>query len=61
MFTPPEGIADTGYWQDPPQCMPDVYKDSNAIHAYWNYYINDKKQIVTKDEIPYNTIPADIF
>lgn len=61
LFAPPEGIPDSGYWQDPPQCMPDEYKSNNAIHAYWNYYINDKKRIVAKDEIPYNSIPADIL
>ena len=26
----------------PPQCMPDKYKDKCSIKAYWNYYIGEK-------------------
>lgn len=52
----PEGIPDSGSWTDPPQCMPDIYKDDDCRIAYWNYYINDKKNIVTKNEIPYESI-----
>jgi hypothetical protein len=29
----------------PPQAMPDEYKDECSLQAYWNYYINDKKHI----------------
>lgn len=29
------------------QCMPDVYKDTDAVKAYRNYYINDKLRIAT--------------
>ena len=32
-------------WCQPPQAMPDEYKDNCSIQAYWNYYINDKKHI----------------
>ena len=29
----------------PPQCMPDEYKDKCSIQAYWNYYIGEKHTI----------------
>ena len=29
-------------WEQPPQCMPDEYKDECSIQAYWNYYIGEK-------------------
>ena len=29
-------------FQQPPQCMPDEYKDKCSIQAYWNYYIGEK-------------------
>ena len=45
----PIGIPNTGFTQ-PPQCMPDQYKDKCSIVAYWNYYINDKKHIARKNE-----------
>ena len=28
--------------EQPPQCMPDEYKDKCSIKAYWNYYIGEK-------------------
>ena len=34
-------LPDNGF-TPPPQCMPDVYKKSNTIEAYKNFYINDK-------------------
>ena len=34
---PPRGIPSIE-WTDPPQCMPDECKDTNAIVAYRNYY-----------------------
>tara|TARA_B110000503_G_C7131333_1_gene406934 strand:- start:1128 stop:1598 length:471 start_codon:yes stop_codon:yes gene_type:complete len=37
-------IADNGF-TPPPQCMPDVYKKSNTIEAYKDFYINDKVAI----------------
>ena len=44
---------------EPPQCMPDEYKvDNNSIKAYWNYYIHDKKRIITKTEQAYESIPT---
>ena len=29
-------------WEQPPQAMPDEYKDPCSIKAYWNYYIGEK-------------------
>jgi hypothetical protein len=29
-------------WCQPPQAMPDEYKDKCSIQAYWNYYIGEK-------------------
>ena len=26
-------------FEQPPQCMPDEYKDECSVKAYWNYYI----------------------
>ena len=40
----PGGLPHTGFTQ-PPQAMPDEYKDECSLQAYWNYYINDKKHI----------------
>ena len=40
----PGGILETGFTQ-PPQCMPDKYKDKCSIQAYWNYYIGEKHKI----------------
>ena len=31
-----------GFFKEPPQCMPDEYKDDCSIQAYWNYYIGEK-------------------
>ena len=47
-----------GFFKEPPQCMPDEYKDKCSIQAYWNYYIGDKKQIANlKKEILYDKRP----
>jgi len=32
-------------WCQPPQAMPDEYKDECSIQAYWNYYIGEKHKI----------------
>lgn len=57
----PPNIPD-GKFKEPPQCMPDEFKRSNAIHGYWTYYIIEKAKIVNKNEEPYtfNTIPEDV-
>ena len=58
----PEGMPTIKYKQ-PPQCMPDEFKRSNAIHGYWRYYIIDKRKICNKNEIPYTfkTVPTDVM
>jgi hypothetical protein len=50
---PPE-LKD-GPFTNPPQCMPDEYKDPNTVFAYRNYYVYDKlinKGMVYKDGMP---------
>ena len=45
----PGGILETGFTQ-PPQCMPDEYKDECSIKAYRNYYTKDKYKVANKNE-----------
>ena len=50
LLNPPKGMQN-GHFTMPPQCMPDEYKVlNNSLKAYWNYYINNKKSIINKDE-----------
>ena len=50
----PGGILQTGFEQ-PPQCMPDEYKDECSVQAYWNYYIGEKHRVANKGkEIVYD-------
>lgn len=62
LLHPPAGMP-TIKFERPPQCMPDEYKKSNAIHGYWRYYIIDKRKICNKNEKPYtySTIPRDVI
>ena len=46
--TPPD-MPWLGFTQ-PPQCMPDEYKDECSVKAYWNYYINDKHRVANSNE-----------
>ena len=32
-----------GFFKEPPQCMPDEYRDKNYVTAYRRYYNTDKK------------------
>jgi len=32
-------------FKQPPQCMPDEYKDKCSVKAYWNYYIGEKHTV----------------
>ena len=41
LFCSPKGIPYKKLVQ-PPQCMPDEYKDPCSVQAYWNYYIGEK-------------------
>ena len=40
----PPGIP-TVMFNQPPQCMPDEYKDECSVKAYWNYYIGEKHTV----------------
>ena len=53
----PENIPHEPFEQ-PPQCMPDEYKDKCSIKAYWNYYIGEKHIVANpnKEKI-YTKIP----
>ena len=53
---PPVHIPD-GDFCEPPQAMPDEYKDECSIKAYWNYYIGEKHTVANKDEKIYTEIP----
>ena len=37
-------------FEQPPQCMPDEYKDECSVKAYWNYYIGEKHTVANKNE-----------
>lgn len=39
--TPPENLVDTEF-TEPPQCMPDVYKQRVTVEAYRDYYAGEK-------------------
>ena len=45
----PNDIPRTEFTQ-PPQCMPDKYKDECSVKAYWNYYIGEKHSVANKNE-----------
>jgi len=62
LLHPPSGMP-TKKFKQPPQCMPDQYKQPFAIHGYWRYYIGDKHKICNKNETPYTieTIPTDVL
>ena len=45
----PKGILFNGFTQ-PPQCMPDEYKDECSIKAYWNYYLGEKHSVANSNE-----------
>ena len=53
----PENIPHEPFEQ-PPQCMPDEYKDKCSVQAYWNYYIGEKHIVANKNkEKIYDTRP----
>jgi len=45
----PENIPHEPFEQ-PPQCMPDEYKDECSVQAYWNYYIGEKHTIANQNK-----------
>ena len=61
LFTYPVDIPQ-GKFEQPPQCMPDEYKDKCSIQAYWNYYIGDKSKIANlKKENLYESRPTETY
>ena len=57
----PSKLVWSGFTQ-PPQCMPDEYKDDCSIQAYWNYYIHGKKDIANlKTEKLYERRPKETY
>lgn len=57
----PNNLKDNG-WVDPPQCMPDKYKQDDTILAYQSYF-NGEKQHIAKwklDDVPYWYIQQEV-
>ena len=49
-------------WCQPPQAMPDKYKDECSIQAYWNYYIGEKHVVANlKTEKLYDQRPQETY
>lgn len=58
---PPVHIQGEEFVQ-PPQAMPDKYKDPCSIQAYWNYYIGEKHVVVNLNkEKPYEQRPQETY
>jgi len=58
---PPVHIQGEEFMQ-PPQAMPDEYKDPCSIQAYWNYYIGEKHVVVNLNkEKPYEQRPQETY
>jgi len=58
---PPVHIQGEEFVQ-PPQAMPDEYKDPCSIQAYWNYYIGEKHIVVNLNkEKPYEQRPKETY
>jgi len=49
LFIPPDNLDDYkfDFWQEPPLCMPDEYKEDNHIESYRNFYKNEKRPFCT--------------
>ena len=51
-----------GDFTQPPQAMPDEYKDECSIQAYWNYYIGEKHVVANlKTEKLYEQRPKETY
>ena len=49
-------------FEQPPQCMPDEYKDECSVQAYWNYYIAEKHVVANlKTEKLYERRPETTY
>ena len=58
---PPVHIQGEEFVQ-PPQAMPDEYKDPCSIQAYWNYYIGEKHVVANlKTEKLYERRPKETY
>jgi len=58
---PPVHIQGEEFVQ-PPQAMPDEYKDDCSIQAYWNYYIGEKHIVVNHNkEKAYEQRPQETY
>ena len=55
LLSPPKNIPDKGWLGDPTPAMPDVYKVSDSINSYRNYYRGDKRSFANwkKRSIPF--------
>jgi hypothetical protein len=47
LASPPKNISTIGDFTEPPQMMPDAYKNSSAIEAYREFYRRDKSTFAT--------------
>ena len=57
----PENIPHESFEQ-PPQCMPDKYKNKCSVQAYWNYYIGEKHVVANlKTEKLYERRPETTY
>ena len=60
VYLPPD--IPTVMFNQPPQCMPDEYKDPCSIQAYWNYYIGEKHVVANlKTEKLYEQRPKETY
>ena len=60
VYLPPS--IPTVMFNQPPQCMPDEYKDKCSIQAYWNYYIGEKHVVANlKTEKLYDQRPQETY
>lgn len=58
----PVGMPLGGPITQPPQAMPDEYKDDCSLQAYWNYYIGAKRIIANwKTEDIYEERPKETY
>ena len=57
---PPVGMPDNGF-TEPPQCMPDEYKEASAVGGYWNYYINEKHTVCNSNEEVITKVPDEVL
>lgn len=47
---PPKNLSNNP-WTHPPLAMPDIYKTSNHVEAYRNFYVNEKSSFAKWDKL----------